>query len=81
MIRVSDNGPGMPPETVKSILDFTTRTSSREAYVAPDRGAQGNAWKTLSAMAFALTGDVQYFGPPFTHRVTAEAGSRERYAF
>jgi hypothetical protein len=28
-IRVRDNGPGIPTETVTSILDFTTRTSSR----------------------------------------------------
>src|SRR5688572_31508784 len=26
-VRVRDNGPGIPPETVTSILDFTTRTS------------------------------------------------------
>jgi DNA topoisomerase VI subunit B len=56
-IRVRDNGRGIPPETVTSILDFTTRTSSREAYVAPDRGAQGNALKTVLAMPFALSGE------------------------
>jgi hypothetical protein len=55
-IRVRDNGSGIPPETVTSILDFTTRTSSREAYVAPDRGRQGNAAKTIVAMPFALSG-------------------------
>jgi hypothetical protein len=33
------------------------RVSSREAYVAPDRGAQGNALKTLIAMPFVLDGE------------------------
>ena len=32
------------------------RVSSREAYVAPDRGAQGNALKTIVAMPFVLDG-------------------------
>jgi DNA topoisomerase VI subunit B len=57
-ITVVDNGPGMPPETVAEILDFSSRVSSREAYVAPDRGAQGNALKTILAMPFALDGEV-----------------------
>jgi DNA topoisomerase VI subunit B len=55
-ITVDDNGPGMPPETVTDILDFSSRVSSREAYVAPDRGAQGNALKTILAMPFVLDG-------------------------
>ena len=55
-ITVIDNGPGMPPETVADILDFSSRVSSREAYVAPDRGAQGNALKTILAMPFVLDG-------------------------
>ena len=48
IIRVADNGPGIPPETVTSILDFTTRTSSREAYASPTRGAQGNALRCIA---------------------------------
>lgn len=56
-ITVADNGTGIPPETVDQLLDFSIRVSSREAYVAPDRGAQGNALKTLVAMPFVLDGE------------------------
>ena len=55
-ITVADNGPGIPASTVESILDFSIRVSSREAYVAPDRGAQGNALKCVVAMPFVLDG-------------------------
>src|SRR5215469_1533848 len=51
-ITVSDNGSGVPSETVKALLDFSVRVSSREAYASPTRGAQGNALKTIIAMAF-----------------------------
>jgi DNA topoisomerase VI subunit B len=56
-ITVADNGPGLPEETIKNILDYTIRVSSREGYMAPDRGAQGNALKTIVAMPFVLDGD------------------------
>jgi DNA topoisomerase VI subunit B len=55
-VTVADNGPGIPPETVAGVLDYSVRVSSREAYAAPDRGAQGNALKTLMAMPFVLDG-------------------------
>ncbi|MRG55290.1 hypothetical protein GF108_06795 [Phyllobacterium sp. SYP-B3895] len=58
-IRVRDNGSGIPAATVKSVLDFTVKVSSREAYVSPTRGAQGNALKTLVAMPFVLSGGKQ----------------------
>lgn len=56
-LTVADNGPGIPPEVVTNILDYSVRVSSREAYVAPDRGAQGNALKTIIAMPFVLDGE------------------------
>ena len=56
-ITVADNGPGIPEDVVESVLDFSIRVSSREAYVAPDRGAQGNALKTILAMPFVLDGE------------------------
>jgi DNA topoisomerase VI subunit B len=57
-IEVTDNGPGIAADTIGKILDFEKRTSSREAYVSPTRGAQGNALKTIVAMPFALDNDV-----------------------
>ena len=55
-ISISDNGSGMSVETVESILDLSVRVSSREAYVSPTHGAQGNALKTIIAMPFVLSG-------------------------
>jgi DNA topoisomerase VI subunit B len=55
-ILVEDNGPGIPADVVEDILDFSVRVSSREAYVSPTRGAQGNALKTILAMPFVLDG-------------------------
>jgi len=57
-ITVADNGSGIKPATVKSLLDFSSRVSSREAYASPTRGAQGNALKTVMAMPFALDGTL-----------------------
>ncbi len=53
-ITVADNGPGLPEDTLKAAWDFTVRVSNREAYVAPDRGAQGNALKTLLPMPHVI---------------------------
>ena len=55
-ITIIDNGPGIPPETVASIADYTIRTSSWHAYIAPTRGRQGNALQCAAAMPFALDG-------------------------
>jgi DNA topoisomerase VI subunit B len=53
-IIVQDNANGIDPETIESVLDYTIRVSSREAYVSPTRGAQGNALKTILAMGYVL---------------------------
>jgi len=53
-IIIQDNAAGIETDTIKSILDYTIRVSSREAYVSPTRGAQGNALKTIVAMGYVL---------------------------
>ena len=58
-IVVEDNGGGIKTSTIKSILDYTIRVSSREAYVSPTRGAQGNALKTILAMGYVLDRERQ----------------------
>jgi len=55
-ITVTDNGPGIAPDIVTRLLDFCAKTSSREGYVGPTRGQQGNALQSLLAMPFALDG-------------------------
>ena len=55
-ITIRDNGPGIGPATVKGLLDFTARVSSRAAYCSPTRGAQGNALSAILCMPFALSG-------------------------
>jgi DNA topoisomerase VI subunit B len=56
-IVISDQGPGIAAATIADIVNYAIRVSSREAYVSPSRGAQGNALKTILAMGFALTGE------------------------
>jgi hypothetical protein len=53
-IVVQDNANGIAADTIESVLDYTIRVSSREAYVSPTRGAQGNALKTILAMGYVL---------------------------
>src|SRR3712207_5489595 len=53
-LTVSDNGPGIPPEVVRKILDYNVRVSDKAAYRSPTRGAQGNALKTVIGIPYAL---------------------------
>src|SRR5262249_17890010 len=39
LITIGDNAGGIDPATIESILDYTIRVSSREAYCSPTRGA------------------------------------------
>lgn len=71
-IEVSDNGCGIPADTVAQMLDFNSRTSSRADYVAPDRGAQGNALKTLTGIAHVLGGKLSIQSHGVLHSISID---------
>ena len=54
MVTVTDNGAGITAATVTSLCDFTVLVSDKARYRGPARGAQGNAFKTLLGIPFAL---------------------------
>jgi hypothetical protein len=58
-IVVEDNGSGIPAETVAGIIDYDVRISSREAYVSPTRGRQGNALKSILPMGYVIGGKIK----------------------
>ncbi|WP_051970096.1 ATP-binding protein [Kitasatospora azatica] len=53
-VCVTDNGPGMAGGVVERILDFTRNVSDKESLRSPTRGMQGNAFKTLLGIPYAL---------------------------
>jgi hypothetical protein len=58
-IVVEDNGPGIPAATVAGVIDYNIHISSREAYISPTRGRQGNALKSILPMAYVVGGKVR----------------------
>ncbi|WP_369335675.1 hypothetical protein DOP62_14190 (plasmid) [Synechococcus elongatus PCC 11801] len=54
---VSDNGPGLPTETIESSLDYSVSVSSNSAFVTPSRGQLGNALKLVWAASYVATGE------------------------
>ena len=74
-ITVADQGPGIAPDTVASLVDYSVRTSSRAAYVSPTRGAQGNALQSIIPMGFALASL-----PSDVEELDRCAGERDRRA-
>jgi DNA topoisomerase VI subunit B len=53
-LSVSDNGPGIPDEVVRRVMNYDIRVSDKAAYRSPTRGAQGNALKTIIGIPYAL---------------------------
>jgi DNA topoisomerase VI subunit B len=53
-LSVSDNGPGLPADVVRKVMNYDIRVSDKAAYRSPTRGAQGNALKTILGVPYAL---------------------------
>ncbi|MEY9938591.1 ATP-binding protein [Streptacidiphilus sp. MAP5-3] len=53
-VSVTDNGPGLPGEVIERILDFNNTVSDKASLRSPTRGMQGNAFKTLLGIPYAL---------------------------
>jgi DNA topoisomerase VI subunit B len=66
-IQVEDNGPGLPADVVRGVTDFAVRVSSKDAYISPTRGQQGNALKTIMAIPYVLSD-----GQPQTIAISSE---------
>ena len=72
-ISVTDNGPGIPASTIEGVLDYSIRVTSREAYVSPTRGAQGNGLKSLVAIPYVVSDGAE----PGLIDITTSAGRHE----
>lgn len=54
-LTITDNGPGLPAETIKRSLDYTVRVSDKKYYISPTRGQLGNALKCVWAAPFVTS--------------------------
>ena len=87
-IVVEDNGPGILTETISGIIDYNIRISSREAYISPTRGRQGNALKSILPMAYVLGGKgetwIEFARPQASNLVHGQsnqaAADRQQYS-
>jgi DNA topoisomerase VI subunit B len=80
-ITIQDNAGGIDTETIESILDYSIRVSSREAYVSPTRGAQGNALKTILAMGYVLNRRIGSEGDAAGVTIIETQGVRHQIEF
>jgi hypothetical protein len=81
VIVVQDNGGGIGADTVASVLDYSVRVSSREAYCSPTRGAQGNALKTLLAMGYVIDRELGHDAEAAGITIVEARGVRHRIEF
>ena len=60
-LGVFDSGPGMSEDLLDKVHDFGVYVSSKRLFRVPSRGAQGNALKTLTGIAFHKGYRIYYF--------------------
>lgn len=77
-IRVTDNGPGIPEDTLEQILgDISSFTGTKKHYCLPSRGNQGNALMTLLGIQYLCDGPLRIETNGCEYRVTATNDARE----
>ena len=54
LVTMTDNGAGITSDIVTRLCDFDQLVSDKARYRGPTRGAQGNAFKTVLGIPFAL---------------------------
>lgn len=56
-LEVTDNGPGLPTETIAASLNYLLRASDKLFWVSPTRGQLGNALKCAYAASYVMFGE------------------------
>ncbi|MGI8838733.1 MAG: ATP-binding protein [Pyrinomonadaceae bacterium] len=72
-VSVTDNGPGLPEDTLRGSLNYMVKVSNKTRYVSPTRGRQGNALKCVWAAPFVYNGErgrVEVITPKYAYEVS-----------
>jgi hypothetical protein len=67
-LTVSDNGPGIAPNVLDKVYDFSMYVSDKHDYLTATRGMQGNALKTVIGICVLRDYDLRFVIGPNIYR-------------